>query len=601
MMRLDRSRAASRVILAVVLLQAVPGIATAQMAPPSVPVYSLSDINDVNLTSGTPYFTLKTLSVGAGQSTIEHTLHSSGATIPFTPQDSFYGTMKKSRTVWIGGSPYQAYSVSLGGSAEEFYVTGGTLPNATFASLNERGSTLAPNGDGTYSYTTGDGTVMTIDSRLACEICYYGYVVTQVRYPDGRVLKMNYYVDPATGTTPGLRSVTRNDGWQIKYNRVSGTLTGVTAINNAYDYCDPMADTCTLTRAWPTVTYARQAPNGNVINMVMTVTDAAGRATRYTHDSAGRVVRVKWPSSASADNLIYTYCDNACFVVGQTGSTTFPNMVTRVMRDGYQWTYNYSPGSGFSYSSYGSSNPVGGGKSATMPATFAPYTPFVGPVFGAGDERVSATFDVTSYSGRVQTLSERSGPVSTYYYDTRGNVTSVVTAPKTGFSDPTHTITANYGSTCTNRFTCNKPNYVIDARNARTDYTYDPAHGGVLTITKPADAFGVRPKVRYTYTQRNAWIKGPSGSYVQSGPIWVRTHEKYCRTGATSASDACSIAGDEVVIEFEYGPNSGPNNLFPRGQAITADGTTLRTCYGYDALGNKISETRPRAGLSACP
>jgi hypothetical protein len=37
-----------------------------------------------------------------------------------------------------------------------------------------------------------------------------------------------------------------------------------------------------------------------------------------------------------------------------------------------------------------------------------------------------------------------------------------------------------------------------------------------------------------------------------------------------------------------------------RGVAVTADGQTLRTCYGYDRDGNKISETKPRAGLAVC-
>jgi YD repeat-containing protein len=37
--------------------------------------------------------------------------------------------------------------------------------------------------------------------------------------------------------------------------------------------------------------------------------------------------------------------------------------------------------------------------------------------------------------------------------------------------------------------------------------------------------------------------------------------------------------------------------------ATDTDGTikTLRTCFGYDALGNKISETKARAGLTVCP
>jgi YD repeat-containing protein len=38
-----------------------------------------------------------------------------------------------------------------------------------------------------------------------------------------------------------------------------------------------------------------------------------------------------------------------------------------------------------------------------------------------------------------------------------------------------------------------------------------------------------------------------------------------------------------------------------RGMTVTADGQTLRTCYGYDVNGRKISETQPLANLTACP
>jgi hypothetical protein len=38
-----------------------------------------------------------------------------------------------------------------------------------------------------------------------------------------------------------------------------------------------------------------------------------------------------------------------------------------------------------------------------------------------------------------------------------------------------------------------------------------------------------------------------------------------------------------------------------RGVVVTADGQSLRTCYGYNKFGDKISETSPRAGLGGCP
>jgi hypothetical protein len=75
-----------------------------------------------------------------------------------------------------------------------------------------------------------------------------------------------------------------------------------------------------------------------------------------------------------------------------------------------------------------------------------------------------------------------------------------------------------------------------------------------------------------------------------------------CRTTATVNGACAGGAADEVLTAYEYGPDTGAvgNNLMLRGVAVTADGQTLRTCYGYDRDGNKISETKPRAGLAVC-
>jgi YD repeat-containing protein len=146
---------------------------------------------------------------------------------------------------------------------------------------------------------------------------------------------------------------------------------------------------------------------------------------------------------------------------------------------------------------------------------------------------------------------------------------------------------------------CDKPVARIDERGNQTDYTYDPAHGGLLTETAPAVG-GVRAQTRYGYGQRYAWIRNASGGYVQSGaPIWVLTSKSFCRTSA-AAGNGCSVAGDEVVTSYDYGPDSGPNNLLLRGIAETADASTRRTCYAYDWQGNRISETKPNAGLATC-
>jgi hypothetical protein len=149
---------------------------------------------------------------------------------------------------------------------------------------------------------------------------------------------------------------------------------------------------------------------------------------------------------------------------------------------------------------------------------------------------------------------------------------------------------------------CDKPLSRIDANGGQTDFTYAQAHGGVLTETGPA-VNGIRPQTRYAYTLRFAWIRAANGSYVQaSQPQWVLTQKSSCKTGAAAASGTgCAIAGDEVITTYDYGPDSGPNNLLLRGKVEDVGGAALRTCITYDQFGNKISETRPLGTSGTCP
>jgi YD repeat-containing protein len=200
-------------------------------------------------------------------------------------------------------------------------------------------------------------------------------------------------------------------------------------------------------------------------------------------------------------------------------------------------------------------------------------------------------------------------------YDVRGNIVQQTVTPVPGSGLPNIVTTAVYPATCTNRMTCNKPTSVTDARGNVTDFTYDPTHGGVLTETGPA-VNGIRPQTRHIYAQRYAWILAPGGGYVHAGaPVWVQIATSLCRTSAATGNPAapCATAGDEVLTQYDYGPDAGPNTLLLRGQTVTSTDpgsgsgagagvtTTLRTCYGYDAQGNRISETSPNANLASCP
>lgn len=187
-------------------------------------------------------------------------------------------------------------------------------------------------------------------------------------------------------------------------------------------------------------------------------------------------------------------------------------------------------------------------------------------------------------------------------YDDRRNVTQQRSYPKPGSGEPVLTTTLSFPATCSNPKSCNKPTAVTDPNGNTTNYTYAPQHGGMLTVTGPPDASGVRPQTRYEYAQRYAWYKNASGNYVQ-GPVahWLLVKEEFCKTTAASGNGCAGGASDEVVTTYDYGPNSGPNNLLLRGIIVTADGQSLRTCFGYDKMGRRISETQPKGTGGTCP
>ncbi|MGA9582474.1 MAG: hypothetical protein WBR13_10955, partial [Allosphingosinicella sp.] len=189
-------------------------------------------------------------------------------------------------------------------------------------------------------------------------------------------------------------------------------------------------------------------------------------------------------------------------------------------------------------------------------------------------------------------------------YDGNGNVVEAKRSPRPGVLDldgstPAPIVTTAAYVTTPGSKAANKPLWMKDARGNSTSWTYAPEHGGVLTETGPA-VNGVTPQKRYSYVQRHARLAGGGAA---GPPVWLLDRMSTCRTGNPSGAGCALGAADEVVTTYDYGPDSAGNNLLLRGQAVAADGQTLRSCYAYDSLGRKISETSPNgtAGLSACP
>ena len=187
----------------------------------------------------------------------------------------------------------------------------------------------------------------------------------------------------------------------------------------------------------------------------------------------------------------------------------------------------------------------------------------------------------------LYTITPEGGRVD-YTYDNRGNRTLATMTPKPGSGQGTIQYQASFDSSCANVKTCNEPNYTIDWNGNRTDYTYDPQHGGVLTKTLPAGPNGVRPQTRYTYQQISAHYNDASGNRISGNPIWMLVSTSSCATQAS-----CAGTADETVTSYTYN-----DNLLPITETTASgDGALVRVITKtYDPVGNVIAVDGPMAG-----
>ncbi len=178
-------------------------------------------------------------------------------------------------------------------------------------------------------------------------------------------------------------------------------------------------------------------------------------------------------------------------------------------------------------------------------------------------------------------------------YTPRGNLQSITANGVTR----TRAVYAYENNCATLPAVCNQATSTFDAKNNETRYEYHSVTGQVTRITPPADQNGKVAQIRYEYQPLRARYFDHGGSQIDGPPIYMKTAERHCLDSNYSSTDpaATCIGGDEVVTRFSY--NAG--NLLLSSVATTASGKTLRTCYQYDAYGNKLGETQPK-GASSC-
>ena len=541
------------------------------------PTYSLVDKNGVDLTSGTLMLSERGIAVGQTPGGLSFNRYRNGG--------AWVGNVIGIMYSWMN-----TYHVSYQGKLTSF-----TNNNGAFSSDQGDGSSLSFNATlQIYTYTTADGAVLKFSKALAQDFnsTNEGEIIS-ASYPSGEVDTFAYKTVSLCVLAAGggcssyapanrLQSVTNNLGYQLKFqyslnNPVNNTdwnafsaVIKVTAINNAIDYCDPPADSCSgFSVAWPSQSFAVDTGNTSAQD----VTDAMGRVTRYTYNSQSLIVGIKRASS-STDTTTVTY-DGSSRVASVSNGTG-------------AWTYAYS---------------TTGGVLTTTVTDPLSHTRVVASSGGlvssdtdGNNKTVTYTYDS---NGRLTQAAMPEGDYFQYIYDFRGNVTSTTHVPKSGSGLSNVVTSSNYPSACTNPVICNKPTSTIDALGNQTDYTYDPTHGGLLTAALPAAATGVpRRMTTYSYTSMSAWYKNGSGSIVQApAPVYRLTGASGCQTASN-----CVGGSDEVKATIGYGTGGSTtaNNLLPISTTLASGDGVLAatTAETYDAVGNLLTIDGPLSGSS---
>jgi RHS repeat-associated protein len=451
-------------------------------------------------------------------------------------------------------------------------------PAGSYQSTRGDGATLTPLGSNAFKLTTRNGTEILFPSVPSH---YYSTPrtgpATQVTYPNGRVINISYATRAGCGnsgcadlTYLRIQQVSASDNYGLlfEYSTDNGTANNleqwilpsrVTAFNRSIDACPTTQMHCTFSQAWPAVNYTGQDPAATT----MTTTSPGGRTTTYQLSNTSyqgaithSITRIIDPDGNIAQDIGY---------IPQTDSLR-QGMVSSVTRGGGTWLYNPS------------TPPITPLTTVTMTVT----DPYGGVVVTRGNSKVGIT-EVTDQlsrrttfaydtQGRLITLTRPDNAYATRTYDSRGNVTQRRQVAAPGPVLPDLVTSATFPATCTNAKTCNNPLTATDARGFVTDFSYDPAHGGALTRTRPAAPDGVRPQLR--------------SSYTLSGGIYRLTETSLCRTLAS-----CTGTADEVRTTIAY----GTGNMLPIS-ITTASGTgspSQTSSSTYDDLGNSITNTRP--------
>ena len=436
--------------------------------------------------------------------------------------------------------------------------------------------------------------------------------LTSIQFANGETLTYHYAAVPFTGRSDQLKSIVSSAGYQLHFQWGTGyrNLIKATLINRRLAYCAPLAETCDGAGVdWP---YLRRSTDATGA----TVTTTSGmRSVTYQPKQQGPLVQ-----SQSGYSDVYEW--NWTIVSGAGVATTFTRRDTgggygvlpacflfyrskiwRVQSAAGTWTYAYPTGPCSGPTTR--NDPLG--YTASFSAATAGASPGSSRHVMTDELGRNTTYEFNPYFGSLLTgapgqltmVTYPEGNSAQFVYDdtsefsSRMNLLSTTRTPKPGSAEPSQVWTWKYPDSCsaTTHTWCNKPTYETDPKGNRTDYTYHPVHGGVLTKTlPPAVANGVPSQVRYAYEQFSAKVLDASGTLVSEAPVWKLKSMSQCRTQAN-----CAETVDEAVTSYTYDDNLLVKTTTTRAGDWSVSATVTNT---YDAVGNLVAIDGPLTGTA---
>ena len=617
------------------------------------PAYPLTDKHGVNVIGPGLSVSQNDVSIGTGDLSLSHSIATfSGYFYGYADNfgNAYVKTLTRDyRPTWtsvaLGRDQYDYKIVVVGSTTYEFAIDPDTQKYTPIFSKNNNLSgdattdkfktgdpkvTLEDLGED-YWLVLADGTEMRFTKG---QYANYEAVLTRMTYPNG----FTKSIERRQGR---VHSVFTNNGLQLKYNYTqdkspSGTLiwdasypASIMALNNSIEVCDTTENMCTPNSGWPTVRYSWPATMANDFRSpgrkIFRVTDAKGLTTEYEHTGLNnydgtpkedteaplwhtRLTEIRYPNG---DKKTYNYQNR------DDSDVSYYGALSTVTHGTASWEYNEPGGSvtGIEFFFDGSEVESIGGASTARAYTPSGYKAIqevktssrfsdgIPMVYSVKASDGTEAYFYPMHSRLLDHVIYPEGNRTEYTYDNNHNLTEVKKIPRPGSSEPTITQTQTFpAGECTNRKTCYQPVAITDGRGHTTEFTYHPESGQIATVTQPADNNNVRPQTRHRYEQKYAWYKNENGTMEKADtPIWLLTETSTCMTGAPTnyndVNSGCRQANDEVLTQYDYGPENQANNLWLRGVKVIHGDESRLTCYEYNKLGIQTRVIPPKGNV----